>query len=238
MNYFSKKSNRLFASRNFLRIKFLIHKFFKEKDLGNIELNFEDKPNRIRIIQEIIKLKKYEKYLEIGCFRNELFDQVECKKKVGVDPVSGGNVRATSDDFFIKNTEKFDCIFIDGLHRYHQVKNDINNSIKALNTGGIILLHDCLPTNVYDQAVPRCQYTWNGDVWKALVEFRTYKDLDIYTCYADHGIGVILVRDNRNILNLKMKNFINLKFRDYYENYKEYMNIISYSRLIEIVKSI
>ena len=40
--------------------------------------------------------------------------------------------------------------------------------------------------------------TWNGDVWKAIVECRNSKDIDVYTCYADHGIGVILKRPNRN----------------------------------------
>ena len=108
----------------------------------------------------------------------------------------------TSDSFFKQNEEKFDCIFIDGLHRYHQVKKDILNSIDALNEGGIILLHDCLPNNVYEQAIPRCQYKWNGDVWKAIVECRTNENIDTYTCFADYGIGVILNRKNKNILQL------------------------------------
>ena len=237
-NYISKKIYRFFESSNVLKIKFLIHKLFKEKDIGSINLDFTDKPSRIKIIKEIIKIKNYKSYLEIGCFSNELFDQINCERKVGVDPVSGGTIRATSDDFFKKNTEKFDCVFIDGLHRYYQVKKDILNSINSLNEGGIILLHDCLPNNVYEQAVPRCQYKWNGDVWKAIVELRTYKNLDIYTCYADHGIGVVFVRPNRNQLNLNKDNFLKLSFKDYYENYKEYMNLISYSKLLELVKAI
>ena len=32
----------------------------------------------------------------------------------------------------------------------------------------------------------------NGDVWKAIVESRKSKDIDVYTCYADFGIGVII----------------------------------------------
>ena len=108
-NYFSKKIYRLFESRNILRIKFLIHKIFKEKDIGNLNLDFTDKPNRIEIIKEIIKLKNYKSYLEIGCFSNELFDQINCENKVGVDPVSGGTIRKTSDNFFKNNTDKFDC---------------------------------------------------------------------------------------------------------------------------------
>ena len=126
-------------------------------------------------------------------------------------------------------------MFIDGLHIYHQVKKDIYNSIKCLNKGGIILLHDCLPKNVYDQAVPRCQYNWNGDVWKAIVELRTKKDLDIYTCYADNGIGVIFNRPNRNILNIEREDFSKMKFSEYYNNYKEYMNLIFYEELFKIL---
>ena len=235
-NYFSKKIYRLFESRNILKIKFLIQKYFKEKDIGNLNFNFADKPNRVKIIKDIIKLKNYKDYLEIGCFSNELFDQINCENKIGVDPVSGGTIRETSDEFFKKNDKEFDCIFIDGLHRYHQVKKDILNSINVLKEGGIILLHDCLPSNVYEQAIPRCQYKWNGDVWKAIVEFRTYKNLDVYTCYADHGIGVIFVRPNKNQLDLDREYFLKLRFKDYFENYKRYMNLISYSELIELVK--
>ena len=48
-NYFSKKIYRLFESRNILKIKFLIQKYFKEKDIGNLNFNFADKPNRVKI---------------------------------------------------------------------------------------------------------------------------------------------------------------------------------------------
>ncbi len=147
--------------------------------------------------------------------------------------MSGGTIRKTSDQFFFDNNEKFDCIFIDGLHYYNQVKKDILNSINILNTGGIILLHDCLPNNHYEQAVPRCQITWNGDVWKAIVECRTNKDIDTYTCYADHGIGVILKKENKNILNVNFKDFSKLKFEDYFYNYKKYMNIIEFDDLLK-----
>jgi len=154
---------------------------------------------------------------------------------VGIDPVSGGTVRATSDQFFAKNDEKFDCVFIDGLHEYHQVKKDILNSLQFLNDGGIILLHDCLPNNYYEQATPRCQWIWNGDVWKAIVECRNLKDIDVYTCYADFGIGVIFKRPNKNLLDYKLPNYKNISFKFYYENYKKLMNIIEYDELLNII---
>ena len=38
---------------------------------------------KIKIIKEIIQIKNYKSYLEIGCFSNELFDQINCERKVG-----------------------------------------------------------------------------------------------------------------------------------------------------------
>ena len=81
---------------------------------------------------------------------------------------------------FLKNQDKFDLIFIDGLHTYNQVLKDIKNSLVALNNKGFVLLHDCFPMSYYDQAVPRAQRKWNGDVWKAITEIRTLKDVDTY----------------------------------------------------------
>ena len=164
-----------------------------------------------------------------------MFDHIKCLNKVGVDPVSGGTIRATSDQFFSKNTENFDCIFIDGLHEYHQVKKDILNSLNFLKNDGIILLHDCLPNNYYEQATPRCQWTWNGDVWKTIVEFRKLENVDVYTCNADQGIGVILKRQNRNLLDYSCDDFSKLNFEEFFHQHKKIMNIIEYEKLMEII---
>ena len=57
----------------------------------------------------------------------------------------------TSDEFFENNEIYFDCIFIDALHIYEQVRKDILNSVKFLNTHGIIIIHDCLPKKIWNQ---------------------------------------------------------------------------------------
>ena len=230
-NIIQKKILRLKGSKNILKLNFLFHKYFGEKDIGEIWLNFSNKPDKKKIVQNTISRKKYKSYLEIGCFNNDLFNHINCEKKVGVDPYSGGTLRETSDYFFSKNKETFDCIFIDGLHIYQQVKKDISNSIKSLNQNGVIFIHDCLPNNVLDQAIPRCKYVWNGDVWKAIVELRTLDYVDTYTCYADMGIGVILKNKNKKKLKIDIKDFSKLKFSDYLKNFKEYMNIIEYREL-------
>ncbi len=235
INFINKKLIRLRNSSKVLKLFYYYHYFLNDKKLGNIGFDFTKKKSRLDIVQTIINNKNYKKYLEIGCFDDELFNHVNCEKKVGVDPVSGGTIRKTSDQFFSNNEENFDCVFIDGLHECFQVRKDILNSLKFLNKDGIILLHDCLPNNYYEQAIPRCQWTWNGDVWKAIVESRKSKDIDVYTCYADYGIGVIMKRPNRNLLDIPNKNLSSLKFEDYFHNHKDLMNIIEYERLMEII---
>ena len=214
--------------------KFL-RKNFGENDPGKIDFDFESKPSRIEVVQKIINLKEYKSYLEIGTFNDELFSKIVCKKKIGVDPYSGGNIRMSSDSFFLQNKESFDCIFIDGLHHYNQVLKDIDNSLKILNSNGLILIHDCLPKTLDAQAVPRTDVEWNGDVWKVFVSKRVKNVLDTYTCYADHGIGVILKRQNRNLLNLQMNNFKKLRYNDFFINHKKYMNIVEFSDLIKFI---
>ena len=67
---------------------------------------------------------------------------------------------------------------------------------------------------------------WNGDVWKAITDLRQKDDLEIFTCEMDQGIGIIKKNKNSSILNLD-KSINNLKFKDYYTNYKEYLRVIS-----------
>ena len=98
---------------------------------------------------------------------------------------------------------------------------------------GIILVHDCLPDCLSKQAVPRYRMTWNGDVWKAIVEFRKLDYIEIHTCIIDQGISIIQNKKNTNILKIDKK--INkLKFKDFYYNYNSYMRTISLDELKKI----
>ena len=221
--------------KNFLfKINKIYNYIFGEKFYKKLNFNWSEYPNRLEIIQNIITSRKYKKYLEIGCDKDQIFSNILIDFKIGVDPVQGGNVRKTSDDFFKSNSDKFDIIFIDGLHEYDQVNKDIKNSLKTLNDGGVILLHDCLPKSYFHQALPRSRMSWNGDVWKNIVESRTNSEIDTYTCFADQGIAIIFNRPNRNKLFISINNFKKLKFRDFYYNYKEYLNIINSEEINKI----
>ena len=209
--------------------------FFVERFNKKLKIDFPENIKRWDLIQNIIDKKRYDNYLEIGCDKDQSFSKIKVKNKIGVDPVSGGNIRSTSDQFFSSNTSKFDIIFIDGLHHYEQVIKDVNNSLKILNDNGFILLHDCLPRSIAHQAIPRYRGSWNGDVWKALVELRTRSDLDTYTCQIDFGVGIVQKKKNTEILSIEKKNFKFLKFSDYYYNFNSFMRVIDYKKALELI---
>jgi len=234
-NYYMKYRNSLEQKRNFEFLFYKIYHFiFGEKFLKKINYNFDTSKTRLDLIHYLIKKKNYKSYLEIGCHQDEVFSLVNIDK-VGVDPMSGGNFRGTSDEFFLQNKKKFDCIFIDGLHIYEQVIKDIKNSINFLSENGTIILHDCLPSKVTHQYVPRSRYTWNGDVWKAIVEARTWKDVETFTILADQGLGVITKKKNSDLLIMKNKNFKKIKFEYLYYNYEKIMRTITYDNFINLI---
>ena len=220
----------------FLKVKnFIIcnlkENFFSKK----INFNFPKNVDRLNIINYIINKKNYQSYLEIGCDNNVVYKNIKVKYKIGVDPVKGGNYRDTSDNFFKKNKRNFDCIFIDGLHEFNQVTKDIENSINVLTDNGIIIIHDTMPRSKYHQAVPRCRPTWNGDVWKSIVYFRSFKNLKIFSLEVDQGITLIKKKNNCSILNYSKKQSKNLKFKDFYQNHKIYLNTKNLSHIDKFI---
>tara|TARA_B100001093_G_scaffold450030_1_gene456580 strand:+ start:314 stop:991 length:678 start_codon:yes stop_codon:yes gene_type:complete len=222
------------------KYKYFLKRFFYylygEKFYKRLDYDWTNKPSRSDIIQKIINYKNYKTYLEIGCDKNVNFTKIKINKKLGVDPLSGGTHRMTSNSFFQENKENFDIVFLDGLHTYEQTITDIKNSLSVLNENGIIIVHDCLPKKIWNQVVPRLYGHWNGDVWKAIVETRTIKEVDCYTCIADHGLGIILKRKNKNLITEKINNFKDLKFSQYYNKHSLYMNPINHQDLEEIIK--
>jgi SAM-dependent methyltransferase len=208
---------------------------FVERYNKKLDIKFPKNIYRWDLIQHIIDKYSFKNYLEIGCDKNQSFSKINIKNKVGVDPVSGGTIRDTSDNFFKINKDKFDIIFIDGLHHYKQVLKDIKNSLKILNQNGFILIHDCLPRSIAHQAIPRYRGSWNGDVWKSIVEMRTLDNIETYTCQIDFGVGVIKNIKNSDILKINLNDFSKLKFKDYYHNYKKYMRVVDYENLLDII---
>ena len=109
--------------------KRILYYLYGEKFYKRLDYDWAKLPSRSKIIQDIISKQKYKNYLEIGCDNDENFSHIAIENKIGVDPLKGGTLRMTSDEFFQKNLENFDIIFLDGLHTYDQTIKDINNAL-------------------------------------------------------------------------------------------------------------
>lgn len=154
---------------------------------------------RAQLINHLIKKNSYKSYLEIGVNTPAQpgwsHDSIDIELKHGVDP--NPDVHATfpvpSDEFFATHIkQKYDIIFIDGLHIFEQAYRDIINALKWLNDNGTIVVHDCNPTKEITQRRERASDVWHGDVWKAILKLRTKNpDVDLYTVDTDEGCAII-----------------------------------------------
>ena len=179
--------------------------------------------NRTDIINAVCRACSAQAYLEVGVWNGRNFDAVECPTKVGVDPdpSSPATHRMTSDEFFDRNKQFFDVIFLDGLHTEHQFALDVASSLMFLREGGAIVCHDMNPTAREMQSEEYSGGAWTGQAWKHFARLRmTRPDLEMFVVDADYGCGVIrrgsqepipwvagldyshLESDRRGILNL------------------------------------
>tara|TARA_Y100000996_G_C22510245_1_gene638061 strand:- start:344 stop:1051 length:708 start_codon:yes stop_codon:yes gene_type:complete len=190
---------------------------------------------RVAFINKAVAKFKNCNYLELGVANNRVFNSIPLKmnKKFGVDPSEGGNFRMTSDEFFEKHQNlKFDVIFIDGLHHYDQCQKDCINSMKLLNPGGIIFLHDLLPRCEIEQVIPQSYSTWSGDVWKVAVELSHSTNVDFKICNIDHGLGILKLKNDFEYKKLDLKNAT----FDEYLNFKKDFNIINSEDALDFIE--
>jgi hypothetical protein len=153
--------------------------------------------HRLDIIQKLIARTNANRYLEIGCDKNQIFKHIRCETKIGVDPARGGTHRMTSDDFFKSyRDKKFQVIFIDGLHHYDQVARDVNNSLEFLEDNGYIVIHDLLPVYEDETSIPyviksdKSPY-WLGDTWRLSFDLMGRSDLTYKLVATDCGCGIV-----------------------------------------------
>jgi len=220
-NFFYKKSpkfmRRIFDSA---QNQYLSYKYRQHSDNRELKWDWKADPfNRIAHVNLLIGKFFKPRYLEIGCAENTLFNSVYAVEKTGVDPVSGGNIRKKSDDFFNSTKAKYDVIFIDGLHTYSQVRKDVINSIKHLSEGGYIVLHDMLPRNWKEHHIPiLTRGLWTGDVWKVGFELAESDGIDFKIIKIDCGVGVFRVTRNNVILKDLTSRLKDKEFTYFYDN--------------------
>lgn len=174
---------------------------------------------RYDIIQKFINERHFKSFLEIGTFNGDTFNRITVDKKESIDPDPNCNAThiMTSDEYFNNSKDKFDIIFIDGLHEHSQVYRDIINSLEHLYSNGVIVLHDCMPKNEKMQLWDNKSHQneeWTGDTWKAY--YKAFKELnyDVYVVDTDYGCGVVDTSKTREIESNNV-DMDNLKYTDY-----------------------
>lgn len=198
--------------------------------------------NRTHLVNYLIQEAGYASYLEIGVDHpGKHFDKVNCSNKVGVDPAGRCDHVMTSDAYFDIYDDKFDLIFIDGLHTEVQVMKDIQNAQERLNEGGTIVVHDCNPASRYLQR-PYEEYQakggpWTGTVWKAIAELRmTRDDLEVFVVDMDYGVGIIR-KGSQQLFEPKTKN-PELTYDFLVENRNELLHLHTAEQFMENVRQI
>ncbi len=148
----------------------------------------------VRRLTALSKINNAKSYLEIGVRDGVTFLNIPVKKKVAVDPRFRFNYQSvvsedvechlmTSDQYFTSNNsgDKFDLIYLDGLHTFQQTLRDFCCSISVASDRAIWLIDDTLPRDAYSAWPNQSESIlfrrksglkgniWHGDVFKAVV---------------------------------------------------------------------
>ncbi|MDB5285240.1 MAG: hypothetical protein JWR05_189 [Mucilaginibacter sp.] len=144
--------------------------------------------NRLDLINFLINQRNYKRYLEICAYaQHNNFNYIRCDYKVTTYPGS-------SDLYFYNNQQKFDIIFVDGVHTEYQSGKDIAESLRCLSPGGVIVIHDCMPPDRWHQRDPeefKEGEIWNGTVWKAALRAFNKSTFKCTLVDTDWGCGII-----------------------------------------------
>jgi len=225
---------------------------FKSKEMKGYTypegmLNQIDKmiqPTRTDLLNHLANKYQLKRFLEIGTQNpNQNFDKINCEYKVSVDPDPNAHATfcMTSDEFFDMprisigimdgakdQSDRFDLIFIDGLHTAEQVRKDFENALKVLSPNGFIVLHDCDPKEEHHTIVPRPTPSghWHGDVYKFACLLSINKNF--CTVEIDCGCGVFRGTD------YKVSAKEDWTWTEFVQNRKKLLNLISWDEFLAL----
>ena len=165
--------------------------------------------NHTETLNYIIQKKNYNSYLEIGTEYGINFDNININFKECCDIDNSHYDKITysmsSDEMFAKMdiNQKYDIIFIDGMHDEEFVDRDIINSLKHLNPGGMVCVHDVIPYASELQVKYECFHggAWTGDVWKSITKLQN-NNLEFYTICNDEDFGLTVIKYKENPYSL------------------------------------
>jgi len=186
------------------------------------------------IINAFIKKYNYKSYLEIGTQHGTCYKEVKCAHKVCVDIKKNFDQlthEMSSDDYFKKYNDKFDIIFVDGLHTEEQTIKDIASSLVVLNEGGTIIVHDCLPDSEGATNPGLCGTSYMAPIW-----FRT-SVANVTVQVVDTDTGCAIIRRGNNNLYTKTYYEEAKQYKYFAENKKDLVNVLTVDEFKSLINS-
>jgi len=205
--------------------------------------------NRSQAINSLTKSD--DKYLEIGVEHGETFLQTHFKteNKTGVDPDPKFDIigkefkfsKSTSDDFFKSNSkEKYNVIFIDGMHQTEYFLRDFNNSVKVIQENGSIFIDDILPLTYNEQLkIPRKYYyengilkygeEWTGDIWKVVYHIlKNYSNnLEEYKYFYNSSYRGVLYLKLTKVFEIPDSEIDVINDYNYFDDFPMYLELLT-----------
>ncbi len=178
---------------------------------------------RADVLGGFLKLHDEPTYLEIGVDTGVTFHALEAKRKIAVDPhfkfIPGPSGEAVtyhevpSDAYFgglVRASERFDVIYVDGLHTFEQTLRDLLNATEYLADDGVIIVDDVVPSS-FSASLPdladvefvrtvmptETDMSYMGDVYKLVFFVQTFMQSWSYATIAENHGQLVMWRQNR-----------------------------------------
>ena len=180
---------------------------------------------RSQVVQGFLDLYDRPRYLEVGVHAGETFHALRATKKVAVDPAFLFDTRAAavadatatfhpvpSDDYFLRlcpPDERFDVVFLDGLHTFEQTLRDLMNALARTRPDSVIVIDDVLPSGYaasvreigefarLHSTVPGTPDAWMGDVYRLVWFIAVFMPMWSYATIAENHGQLVLWREPR-----------------------------------------
>jgi hypothetical protein len=192
---------------------------------GEARPNPSVRRRRAVVIQSILSLFDAPSYLEVGVSKGATFHRVKADRKVAVDPSFGFDVDAArrdhpeavyhevpSDRYFgelIDPDERFDVIFVDGMHTFEQTLRDLVNALLFCRPDGVIVVDDVHPSTyaasiadlderrAVQEATGDTDIAWMGDVYRLVFFIDTMCQQFTYATTTDNHGQLVMWRERR-----------------------------------------
>jgi len=152
---------------------------------------------RTEVINFLISIGGLDSYLEVSLTADENLARVIAPIRQSVGTYPEVTFRMSSDEFFARRLgmDRYDLIFIDGMHEEEQCQRDLEHALSRLSDRGWIVVHDANPPTEWHQR-PVDEFepgtNWNGTVWKALIRFwAEHAEFEMCTLDVDWGCALI-----------------------------------------------